>query len=247
MELANTGEGRIRRALADGWRLLATGRNGEAADLFGRVLLQDGGSDEARRGLLKAQEAAGEESRLHDSLVERAQSALDRGHARQARVLLEDALTAGDGSDRAMALADRLDDRAGLLGEGMVVSHSPPLPDSAEPVPRGSRFRRLLVLVWAVGFAFVAATVVSSWELLMQELVRAPEPSTRPAPPPTGLAAPTPGERAVGEARRLMERGDLAAAVTVLDQILPEEPAYPSARRLRREAERALVERGYAE
>lgn len=80
----------------------------------------------------------------------------------------------------------------------------------------------------------------------MHELVRSPEPSTLLAPPTPGLAAAVPGERALGEARRLMERGDLAAAVTVLDQISPEEPAYPIARRLRREAESAL-ERRYGE
>lgn len=102
------------------------------------------------------------------------------------------------------------------------------------------------MLVWAVCFALVTGAVAASWELLMQQLVRAPEPSTLLAPPTAGLAAVVPGERALGEARRLMERGDLAAAMRVLDQISPQEPAYPIARRLRREAESAL-ERGYGE
>jgi hypothetical protein len=42
------------------------------------------------------------------------------------------------------------------------------------------------------------------------------------------------------EARRLMEQGDAAGALRALDRVRPEEPAYPFARQLRRQAESAL-------
>jgi hypothetical protein len=48
------------------------------------------------------------------------------------------------------------------------------------------------------------------------------------------------GEQALAEARRLMEAGDAAGALRALDGVPPEEPAYPFARQLRRQAEGVL-------
>ena len=89
-------------------------------------------------------------------------------------------------------------------------------------------------------FALLATGVGSSWDRLLDRLARAPAPSSRPAPPATSLAAPTAGERAVADARRLLDQGETAAALAVLDRISRDEPAYPFARELRRQAEAAL-------
>jgi len=75
---------------------------------------------------------------------------------------------------------------------------------------------------------------------LLDRLTRAPSPSSRPAPPASSLAAPTHGERAVADARRLLDQGEAATALALLDRISPDEPAYPFARELRRQAEAAL-------
>jgi hypothetical protein len=93
-------------------------------------------------------------------------------------------------------------------------------------------------------FGLLATGVASSWDRLLDRLGRAPSPSSQPAPPATSLAAPTPSERAVADARRLLDQGETAAALTVLDRISPDEPAYPFARELRRQAEAALLSGG---
>jgi DNA-binding response OmpR family regulator len=53
-------------------------------------------------------------------------------------------------------------------------------------------------------------------------------------------APPTGGERALAEARRRLDAGDAAAALVVLDRVGPQDAAYPFARQLRQQAERAL-------
>src|SRR6266496_1306554 len=86
--------------------------------------------------------------------------------------------------------------------------------------------RRALCSLWALVLAVLASSVASSWEGLMARLAGAPAPAALlPAPP----AEATPGERAIAEARRLGERGDLAGALAALDSVLPQDPAYPSA------------------
>src|SRR5207245_9968224 len=97
---------------------------------------------------------------------------------------------------------------------------------------------------WVVGFGLLAAGGSSSWDRLLDRLGRAPSPSSRAAAPPTSVAAPTPGERAVADARRLLDQGETAAALAVLDRISPDEPAYPFARELRPPAETVLRSRG---
>jgi hypothetical protein len=55
--------------------------------------------------------------------------------------------------------------------------------------------------------------------------------------PVTTAPRTTRGERLLLDARRLLDAGDAAAALAALDQVTPEEPAYPLARKLRDEAE----------
>ena len=98
--------------------------------------------------------------------------------------------------------------------------------------------RRALASLWALVLAVLASSVASSWEGLMARLAGAPAPAAALLPAPPAVA--TPGERAIAEAHRLGERGDLAGALAALDSVLPQDPAYPFARHLRGQAAEAL-------
>lgn len=100
--------------------------------------------------------------------------------------------------------------------------------------------RRLLASLWVLGVAVLVSSVASSWEGLMARLAGPPAPARPVAPAPVVHSAATPGERAIAEARRLGEGGDLAGALAALDSVLPQDPAYPFARHLRDQAAEAL-------
>jgi hypothetical protein len=59
-------------------------------------------------------------------------------------------------------------------------------------------------------------------------------------PPASSLPAPSPAERALADARRLLDAGQPAAALSVLDGVGRSEPEYPYATQLRSHAERMM-------
>lgn len=240
--MAESENGRIQALLAESWELVRSGRHREAADAFGRILLQDSRHGEARRGLEKAKAGLAEEQRLLDGRFAQARQALEAGESARARKLLEEVVRRGGDRDRALALLDRLDARGGRL-EAPAAAEDSAVDPAPVPASRSGWSRRLLVGVWAAVFALMAAGVGSSWERLVGSLVQPPSPSSRLAPA-GHLPAPTAGERAVAEARRLLEQGDAGGALRTLDRISPEEPAYPFARQLRGQVEQALRDRG---
>jgi len=215
-------------------------RGREAADLFGRILLLDPEHAAARRGLEQARALAVEAERVLAAELQEAESALAAGDDEQARTLLDEVIRKGGDRDRARELLDRLDRRPGRLqaGQGRGSSES----DAGERASGPSRAwsRRVVIGGWVIVFGLLAAGGSSSWGPLLDRLARPPSPSSRVAAPATSLAAPTPGERAVADARRLLDQGETAAALAVLDRISPDQPAYPFARELRRQAETAL-------
>ncbi len=99
--------------------------------------------------------------------------------------------------------------------------------------------RHAFVAGWVIAFALLGGAVTSSWDRLLGVLARTPSPALALAPPSTG-PSPAAGERALAEARVLLDQGDAARALVVLERVRPEEPAYPLARRLRDQAEGAL-------
>jgi len=100
-------------------------------------------------------------------------------------------------------------------------------------------FRRSVVAAWLLLFAMGSLAVASSWDRLVVDLVSAPLPSRLEAP---ALAqAPSAGERAVAEARRLLESGRPTEAMSALLAVKPEEPVYPFSLQLREEARKALT------
>jgi hypothetical protein len=101
--------------------------------------------------------------------------------------------------------------------------------------------RRGLAVVWILLFATCGLAVASSWDRLMDSLVRAPLPSRQTTPPvaPASRA----GESAVAEARRLLDGGRPQEALDALMAVRPEEPVYPFSLQLREEASRSLARR----
>lgn len=242
--MKKTGPDRIPGLMAEGWRLLGGHQAREAADLFGRVLLRDPTHEGAREGLARARVMVTEADRVLEADLDEAGRAMDTGEHARARNLLERVLSRGGDRDRARALLDRLDPRSGSVAAiGPLVrphaSDARARPASPAPWSRGA-----FVAASALLFAALAAGVGASWERLLVRLARTPSPTSLLGAPETLVPVPTPGERAVAEARRLMQEGDWPAALAVLDGVPADEPAYPFARQLRSHAQAVLRDRG---
>jgi hypothetical protein len=228
----------VRTLLARGRALLERNEAREAADLFGRVLLRDPANAEARLGLKQARAFVREDERALDAQLEQAGLAVEAGDEDRARSLLEDVVSKGGDRDRALALLDRLDTRAGSL-QGL--DHEEDSPEgTAVPPARRAWVRAVLIGAWATAFASLAVGVGASWDRLLVSLSRTPSPTSRVGPPTTQVPVPPAGERALAEARELLDRGDAAGALAALDRVPPQEPAYPFARQLRTHAAAVL-------
>jgi hypothetical protein len=230
---------RVQGLVSEAWTLLDEARPGEAALLFGRVLLQDPVHEEARRGLLLSRARAGEVERELDVRLDDARAAVAEGDPAQARAMLEDVIRLGGDRDRAHAMLDRLDARGGLVAEG-----SPSVPREAVPVPLVSGepahrvwwTRTAFATACGVAFAAVTTTVAASWETMIGRLERRPLPAAYSAAAAT-LPAPPAGELALSAARQRLENGDVAGALSALGHIGPDDPVYPFALQLRQQAE----------
>jgi hypothetical protein len=240
--LSSAGTDRQRSLVAEGWRRLAAGNERDAADLFGRVLLLDPECAEARRGAAQARAAAAERARTLEAGLDRAQRAAAEGDHDAARALLHQIVEQGGDRDRARAALDRLDARGGRLEHALAGGALPaPLEAVGDPgSPAPARARRALALACAALFALLALGVDARWDGLIRALEGAPRPESAATPAPPAMAPLSPGEQALADARRLMEAGDAAGALRALDGVPPEEPAYPFARQLRRQAESVL-------
>ncbi len=228
--------------LDDARRLLAAGRFRAADDAFGRVLLHDPEQPEARAGRAQTSAALAEERRQLDLMLDAARRAAAAGDAGGARALAEEVMRGGGDRDAALALLDGLD---APHWPGVVVSARdtgvvplPTRPVAQQAKPRA--WRRTLTIAWALGLTLVATVAVAGWETHVARLTRAPRPDAHLAPPATHYPAPTAGEQAVTQARAELERGAPARALQALATVRPEDPAYPLARQLRSQAERAL-------
>jgi hypothetical protein len=224
--------------LARGLQLLECNEGREAADLFGRVLLREPRNAEARRGLQRARACMHENERVLDAQLEQAGRALGAGDEVRARALLEEVVSKGGDRDRAHAMLDRLDARVGSL-DGLDVDEDVP-PPTTPPASRRTWVRPALIAAWAAAFASLAVGVGSTWDRLLVSLARTPSPTSRPAPPATQVPVPLAGDRALAEARELLDRGDAKGALAALDRVSPQEPAYPFARQLRTHAAAVL-------
>ena len=227
--------------IAEAWRLLHEGREREAADLFGRLLLDDTDCAEARRGLAEARSAVAERARRLDAGLEEADAAAQAGDPEAARALLERIVREGGDRDRALAALDRLDPRGGRIDAGRLEADRRDGGVSATPGTGAHAWARRALATGCVAlFALLAAGVDARWDGLIRVLERAPRPQSAATPAPSPLAPLSRGEQALAEARRMMEQGDTAGALRALDAVPPEEPAYPFARQLRTQAASGL-------
>jgi nitroreductase len=229
---------RIQGLLAEGWRLLEAGDAREAALVFGRVAMVEPARAEAIRGLASARGAITEAERRSDERLDEARRALENGDLAAARAGLEAVIADGGDRDHAAVLLDRLDERGGRLERAQ-----PSVAESAEPVLRPSPVswsRRAFAAASTIVLVVLGAGVFSSWDRLLFGLTRPPSP--RPNAVATWPPPARGGDRALAEARRLMDAGNAAAALAALDRVRPQEAAYPFARQLRQQAELALRE-----
>jgi FimV-like protein len=205
--------------------------------MFGRVLLLDSECKEAREGLDESRAQLAEERRLMDSRLEQARGAIERGDPERARSLLEDVVREGGDRDRAHALLDRLDWRPGRIEPAPASGADRTVLDRA-PAPSNAPSRQAVVAAWTVLLVTLALSLGFSWEDFVARLVRNPAPTSASVPPST--PAPRMAAQALSDARELLDRGQPAAAIAILDGVAPTEPAYPFARELRRQAVAAL-------
>jgi hypothetical protein len=206
---------KIDELLFEGHTLLGQGQANEAVLAFGRVLLHDPTHPEARRGLEAARDVVVEAERL-----------LEEERAREADAALKPLHPAPD-------LA-----RAPLPPEVATTTALPPeRRDSAVAGWSRAAFGTACVLL----FALMGVAVASTWDSLLNRLARTPAPHSAALPPASSLPAPTSAERALAEARRLLEAGQPAAALAALDGVSRSEPEYPFATQLRHHAERMMT------
>jgi len=90
-------------------------------------------------------------------------------------------------------------------------------------------------------FLALGAVVFSNWDGLIHRLARTPVPREAGVAF-SSLPAARLEDQTIAAARRHLDAGDPAGAVALLDSVSPEQPAYPFARQLRVQAERALRE-----
>jgi hypothetical protein len=114
---------------------------------------------------------------------------------------------------------------------------------AADPAgPPSGRSRMLLGAACAIVFVLLGAAVAGNWSGLMRKLAQAPVPhETSLTLPP---ATPPAEDETIVAARQLLDKGDPARAVALLDSVRPQQPSYPFARQLRGQAERAMRQPG---
>ena len=232
---------KIEGLLAEGRALLASGRPGNAALVFERILLLAPADSTARSGLDAARSASAEHERNLEERMAAAEMRIEEGAHTDARALLSAVVRDGGDSHRVAALLDRIPIPPGWFtlprrdGEGPVLA----VPAGT---PRG-RSRMMLGALCAALFLLLGATVAATWDGLMRRLAQVPTPRDASV-----AAWVQPGARAedltIAAARRLLDDGDPARAVALLDSVHPHQPSYPFARQLRGQAERALRQPG---
>jgi hypothetical protein len=232
---------KIEGLVAEGRALLASGRPRDATLVFERVLLIAPADRSARAGLEAAQSASAEHERDLDERFATAAVRIEQGAHSDASAMLDAVVRDGGDSHRAAALLDRIPIRPGWFTRRWSDGEGEAQPPAAGPP--SARSRRMLGAVCAALFLLLGAGVAATWDRLIWRLAQAPTPQdaslVSSAEPVARLE-----DQTITVARRLIEQGDPARAVVLLDRIRPHQPSYPYARQLRGQAERAMREPG---
>jgi hypothetical protein len=227
------------RWLSKGRRLLRRGRSQEAGLVFGRILVREPGHAGARQGRREAEAADAEKERRALVRREEAERALQAADGARTSDSPAEARSAAGDHERTPELPDP--------------HHGPRRPAAAvegafggseTELRRGEGWHRdALVALWALGFALLASTVAFTWERLVDGLAGVPSPRSM-ALPTSAVGPRSAADRALAEARRLIEEGDAVGALAAIDRLTPQDPAYPFALRYRSQAETMLREGG---
>jgi hypothetical protein len=231
---------KIEGSLAEGRALLAADRPKDAALVFERVLLLSPDDPAARAGLSAANAAVAERERVLEERLADAERHIEEGDHGDARALIDAVVREGGDAGRAAALLERIP----ILPRW----YAPRPADSGSYLapPAGSaagRSRLVLGSACAILFLALGSAVASNWDGLLRRLAQAPVPRDSSVSVST-LAAARPEDQTIAAARKLLEQGDAARAVALLDSVSPQQPSYPFARQLRGQAERALRQTG---
>jgi tetratricopeptide (TPR) repeat protein len=217
----------------------------QAINVWTRALFLDRSHPKARAYIERARSALAERQRESEEMLHHGLAALEQGDPREARRLLQTAVTGSGTSDEALALLDRLDRFE--LGAGMVeggASAAGVRPLSARTPVDPPRPIRTSVVVLLLGFAAtIAAVTVIATQVDWRALVMPPP---APAPPSAASAAsslplPRRGEIALTRARGFSDRGHLREALATLEAVQPTDPEKNEADQLRARIQRELI------
>ena len=228
---------KIEGSIAEGRALLASGCPADAALVFERVLLVAPDDPAGRAGLDDARHALAERERALEERLFEAETRIEAGAHGDARALIDEVVREGGDRGRAAALLDRIPVPSRWFARRPSVADVPETP--APPPAVSGRSRAVLGSACAVAFAVLGVAVASNWDGLLRNLTKAPVPR-EPGAAISSLPAARAEDRTIATARRLIDDGDHARAVALLDSVSPDQPAYPFARQLRGHAERAL-------
>lgn len=233
------------RLFKEGESLLSHGHGLEASLRFSRILMGDPDNARARRGEARARALLDENQRLAAQHLDEAGAALREGRVDVAQVKIRAAQREGADPVLVQPLVDRLDERGGRMA--VTEAPRPRNPSTGPGEGRSSSVSRpLLLACFALLLGALLVTVAARFERILGRLAETPRPALAVAPPATTLAAPSPGETALLEARSLLATGNTRQALRVLDGIPERDPHWPYARRLKAEAEAALTRGGMA-
>ena len=244
-------DAKIEQLLLAGLDHYLDGQFDHAINVWTRALFLDRGHARARAYIEHARSALAEQQRESEELLQRGLAAFDRGASREARRLIEAAITRGAPRDEALLVLDRIERLSPTTDHGAersVLAESVAEPPSASSVrPRVAA--ALSTVAWVVFALAVAAAFVVAGRLSVDWNVSTAPPPAVTAPvttavTDTGLLVPRRGERALSRARRLAESGRLRDALVALEQVSVTDDERAEADRLRTEIQRRLLALG---
>ena len=239
-------DARIEELLLIGLDHYFAARHELAINIWTRVLFLDRSHATARAYIERARTALAEKQRQADELLHTGEAALDRGDRGAARRLLTSAERAGSGDD-ALNLLHRLD-RLDAADPEVPGTRRAAAPASAAPSTAGTpRDPRVAWILTGIATGVLLAAVLGGYWWLVSDpfdlsVVRSGAPSVRVPP----LPMPAGSEIRLARARRLYARGELLAALTLLEAGEPEAQHAAGINELRTAIQRQLIAAGRA-
>jgi hypothetical protein len=240
-------DARIKELLLTGLDHYFAARHELAINIWTRVLFLDRSHATARAYIERARSALAEKQRQADELLHTGQAALDRGDRGAARRLLTSAERAG-GGDEALNLLHRLDRLDAATRDVPTTSGTAAPAASAIPSPiNAPRDPRVAWIMTGIATGVLLAAVLGGYWWLVSDpfeltVVRSGAPAARVQP----LPMPSGSEIRLARARRLYARGELHAALTLLETGEPDPQHAAAINELRTMIQRQLIAAGRA-